>query len=245
MTKTFVITIYEENRITSEKKMIFTCTKNTTWTMEQVSALFDYNDGFHITQIDGAVLSFIDFTYFFGVDATIFEKIESIPTTKDSPKINLPALTLIRFEEEHNDDLLSRHLKELVYVTHRTECGASGYSEFIIWVAEHPLVQAIIEGLICDLLKFLFTKLYNIIRKQKTNMEQQESANYIRFSLKKFHKKFSDLIGVSETNMQIYQIDKANKGIHNIKVRTIDNQKYNVKVDMKGRIVSYKLIKNQ
>lgn len=245
MIKTFIITIYEENRATSEKKEVFTCTKTTTWTMEQVAALFDYNDSFHITQIDGAVLSFIDFTYFFEVDAKIFDKIESISTTNTSPRIKLPTTSLIRFEEEFNDDLISRHSNELVYVTHRTECGASGYSELTIWASIHPLEMMFIGGMVYDLFKIAIKKLCSIIIKQRANIELKNNCNYIRFSPKKFHKNFSRLVGINETDMQIYQIDKVNIETHNIKVRTIDNQKFNVKINTKGKIISYKLINNK
>ena len=242
MIKKVLFTVSSENINTFEQRVLYSCLKNTTLSLEEIENELDFSDRYKITVIDGNIISFVDLTCFWDISKEAIWKIGTIPTTEEEPEFNIQNSLLFRISSQSNDDSLVRRKNELVYKKSRFECGASGYSEFIIWASNHPFEMIFIAGIVYDCAKWLLKRLIRLITKHPKSSIATQMPQYICFSPKRFHKYFSKMIGLKQNEFQITEIGKEKNGVHNIKVRTATNTKYNVKANRRGRVLEYKLI---
>lgn len=242
MIKKVLFTVSSENMNTSEERALYSCLKNTTLSLEEIENRLDFSDGYKITVIDGNIISFVDLTCFWDISKEAIWKIETIPATEEEPEFNIQNSVLFKISSQSNDDSLVRHKNELVYKKSRFECGASGYGEFIAWAPSCPLATDVISGLICDCIIILVQKICRLIFGRPKSSTRISTPQYICFSPKQFHRHFSKVTGLKQNEFQITEIGKEKNGVHNIKVRTAMNTKYNVKANRRGRVLEYKLI---
>lgn len=236
MSNKIIFTLYEENIASDSKTSRYSTLLLTELTATTVVDCLNAHDGFSVHIIEGAVLSFVDFSCIQVSPDYIISALANIPTTDIMPLIHLPDKCILHFDNEINEEVLPRHPNELVYTCSRFECGASGFSETIAyWVAAHPIEMIFIGGWIWDRTKELFHFLRSKLFKTPSVTSE---ISPIAFSPKKFHKKLAKFMNIDLFSFQIIGITPLKQGQHIINVRTIKNDEFFVVTKSNGEIVS-------
>ena len=239
MSKKIVLRVYQEERFTGEKKLMYSDVIVTEITASEIIDFLQVDDGFSVCIVEGNVLSFLDFSCIAVQADKVVSRLKEVPVAEETPETYLPGRCILSVTEECNEAPLVRPGQELVYICNRVECGASGFEETVIaWAAGHPIAMIFIGGLLWDWTKELWHKIKCRLGFRSTNTE---GAAPIAFSPKKFHKNLSQLLNLGRNDFQIIKIGRVKRGEHKVLIRIIKNETYEVTADTNGKIISANL----
>lgn len=249
MEKRIVFTVYTESLETEEQEQVYSCVIITNWEMEEINRHLDFQDGFSSMMIEGCTLSFVDFTCLTVSPDAVIKRINTIPTTNVLPAADTTDKAIFESDEEINEEPLVRNQRdksEFLYEQHRFECGASGYSEFILWASSHPLEMMAIGGAAWDTVKLVIRQGIRGIKKilgMRQASHGGEARNVpLRLSVKSLYKNFAKMSHMNRSDLQIIRISRAKKSVHNVTIRTVTGEQFSVQCRKNGKIISCKNI---
>lgn len=238
-----LITLYKEDFDTSIFESVYSKWVSTDWSIDHIENHFDLHDRFHSQLTVGTNLSFLDiYCYEFGDIQKLLPKIENIAEKEHeekSPKI----YSIFRISERNPGNADGPELPDnknfFFYTIHRDECGASGFSSAVCWMASHPFEMVFIGGFIYDFCKYVL----GLMLKRFGVSSGCTEARPIVFKAKVFYKNFCRLTNLKQTEVQIVDLKRKKTGIFRVIVRTIDDKKYKVDAYASGEIVAVAVLK--
>lgn len=242
-----VINVYDEDRETTSRELVYTDVVVTSLTATEVVDCFKASEGFSVQVIEGLVLSFVDFSCITVSTEDIIKKVKELSLVDEKPVVELPGRCRIHIKSETNEELLPRSATDLVYKFSRYECGASGLAEIVIqWATDHPIEMMLIGIPIGNFINLLWSKLkFWVCNKKSKGAFEYEKNTPISFNPKKFQKNFSKMMNVEAFSFQLTGIMPLHRGKHMVSVRTIKNKEYEVTVKADGSILSYKEVQEE
>ena len=233
------ISIYEDSRCTGLSELKYSEVAIFDLRASEIMNMIHWTEGYSCAIVDGDVLSFFDFRCIDRPSDDIINLVRSIPKSKEIPVIAPRGRGLFIIED--GDDGTYQPPETCpenteISVNSQTQCGAgAGFGQSIIWL---PLLEIIRDGIIWDLIKRTACKLFGIMKECN-----EEMKTYIQFSPRKVYQKASAILQIPLNDLQIITIKRIRNGEHKVIIRTINDERYELKVTSRGEIISIKSAK--
>lgn len=231
-----VFSVYSENRITEEKQLHFSDIIETEMSLSQIDEHLKLQDRYHSVLEGGQGLAFWDIYCFGDFVQDVIEKVKSIPVSEKSTNISYEPKVLIiqQFNPGNSDYIVYPEDDCFFYHISRFECGASGFGAIIALTQSDPIFAAIIV----ETIKYFVVKLWRIIFRNKNNDSNTQNNRIVYFKAKRFYSSFEQITNIDKENCSIVELKRITGGKYKVRVRTIDNEVFNVKSTSSGKIVN-------
>lgn len=239
-----LFSVYFEDHETDENELLYTRTVETNLKIEEIDTLLQIYDGFHSVLEVGRNLCFWDIYCFFANIDDLKEKISSIPAhTSEIKDYVLPEIIVIKCFNPGNSgsEFYPDDENCFAYRIVRYECGASGFESIVMFAADHPWLMVFIGGAIWDFTKYLWNKLMKLFKKRNSVVNKRNShEKTVCFSVKKCYQSFFEMTKIPYEDCQIVFLKRTKNNIFDVRIRTINNECFNMKCTRKGKITSMK-----
>ena len=204
-----LFSLYYENYSAQERTIYFSKWVETDWAYTKIEQYLNIKDGFHSQCIIGNNLSFWDIYSFYDDIESIAKRIDHIPANGNNIQ-NHRLPTFIRIQEYNQialDKIKHRNTQSIFICSIKQfECGANGYEAIVAWMASHPFEMIFIAGVVYDSVKWLIRKLFN---KKSVYKEGVIFSKPLVFQVKKFYKRFGELINTAPSDCQTLDLRKS------------------------------------
>lgn len=236
-----LISIYHEDIESGSAVPIYSRLLATGLSLKEIEDRLHLHEGFRYSFTFGHTLSFLDIYYYFDVNHDVISTIENFPVSNVcSVQAKTPAFLLAKEYDPGIADHIDgpNEKRNFLYSLNRHECGASGYSAVVYWMAEHPFEMIFIAGIIYDIAKFFVLKIFNRLFGREI---QAKKPQFIALNIKSFYKNFETVTKVKASDCQIVKMKRMKNGQFNIVVRTIDNIQYIAVAAVSGKLEKVEL----
>lgn len=231
------INIYEDSRVDACSNLKYSEEIISEIRASEIFEKVNWTEGYACTVVDGDVLSFFEFRCIDRPCDEIIELVKCIPKSQDIPEIRPQGYGLYKIDDGDDGAYQAPSFfpnNAVVSYSSQTQCGAgASFGQLVTLIKAHPVWWWLIKSFISGIIKWMLSKLFR---------SKDKKSSYIMFSPEDVYRDTSQFLKIPEKDLQIIKVKKMKNNTHKVEIRTISDDRFELKVTKRGKIISLNLI---